>query len=179
MIAKKKSLDPFTNPFLIAEWVYRVGKGEIHSLKDATMLNDLSELRKSYLVITTAGMMAQDLLKTQWPEKPGSGPYALTVAFLQKLELNPETLLASFRLKLLLHDGFLGLEMSCSQCGKGATSLGKEGSYCREHGEGTISFSPQEWELLHQLTFGRQFQLIQQLRVEKSTQEKIGQLFVL
>lgn len=151
LMSKKKSLEPLTQPFLIAEWVYRRGKGEIHSLVDATLLNDLADLRKDYTILATAGQIAQDLLKTQWPEKPGSGPYLLATSFLQKISLNPETLLASFRLKLLLHDGHIGEE--------------------------THPFSQQEQEIVHQLTIARQFSFLQNLKIEKSLQEKIEKLF--
>ncbi len=151
LMAKKRALGPFTHPFLIAEWVYRRGKGEIHSLIDATLLNDLSDLRNNYTTLTTAGLLAQDLLKTQWPEKPGHGPYLLATAFLQKLFLNPETLLASFRLKLLLHDGHIG--------------------------EQTLPFSQEEQKIVDQLIFSRQFSFLQNLKIEQTLQEKIQQLF--
>ena len=151
LMTKQRTLEPFTHPFLIAEWVYRRGKGEIHSLIDATLLNDLSHLRKDYTTLTIAGQIAQDLLKTQWPEKPGSGPYLLASAFLQKLSLNPETLLASFRLKLLLHDGHIGEE--------------------------ALPFAQEEQDVVHELTLTRQFSLLQNLKVEKGLQDKIEQLF--
>lgn len=179
VMAKKRALNVLYSPFLIAEWVYRKGKGEIHTLKDATLICDLSGLRKNYQVITVAGQIAQDLLKTQWPEKPGSGPYLLAVAFLKKLELSscPDTLLASFRLKLLLHDGFLALEEKCTQCNAPASTIGDGGSFCQEHAIFPIRFSPAEWEQLHHLTFGRQFQFLESLKNEKAIYEKIEQIF--
>lgn len=154
VMAKKKALEALCSPFLIAEWVYRIGKGEIHTLKDATLIHDLSELRKTYAVISVAGQIAQDLLKSQWPEKPGSGPYLLAVAFLQKLGSfpNPETFLASFRLKLLLHDGLLGEDLP-------------------------LPFSDLERDVIHELTCVRQFSLLQGRQLDKTLQEKIAQLF--
>lgn len=181
LMSKKKSLLSFTNPFLIAEWVYKTGKKEIHALQDATLINDLQELRTSYEKISIAGTLAQDLLKSQCPEKPGSGPYTLTLAYLKKLtSSNAESLLASFRLKLLLHDGHLNLEDHCHQCFKPIFSIGSGGNYCREHSDPyAIAFSMQEWRLLQQLASSRQFQVIETLKVEKTTQDKIRQLFYL
>lgn len=180
LMAKKKSLQPFTQPFLIAEWVYTIGKGEIHTLKDASLCLDLSELRVSYPVISAAGLIAQDLLKSQCPEKNGRGPYALTVAFFQKLPQSAslEAMIASFRLKLLMHDGLLGLQNECVHCGASSSSLDEGGSYCQIHRSiHSISFSVSEWELLHLLTFVRQFQPIQNIKMEHSLQNKIEQLF--
>ncbi len=154
VMSKKKECENLTTPFLIAEWVIRRRNGEIHSLIDATLLNEMADLRKNYESIKTAGLMAQNLLKSQFPEKPGSGPYNLACAYLQKIALNPETLLASFRLKLLLHDGHLGEE------------------------EFPIPFSSEEKEILHQLTFVRQFHSLQSLKIDKHMQEKIEQLFL-
>jgi DNA repair protein RecO len=155
LMAKTKSLLPFTNPFLIAEWVYKKGNREIHSLVDATLCNNLSNLRTNFETLSSAGQIAQDLLRSQYPEKIGRGPYALSVAFLQKLPqfAFPEVLVASFRLKLLMHDGLLSFE----------------GELC--------GFSCTEWELLQQLTFVRQFHVLQSLAIEPATQEKIKNFF--
>jgi DNA repair protein RecO len=180
LLAKNKSLQPFTQPFLIAEWVYTIGKGEIHTLKDASLCQDLSELRESYSVISAAGLIAQDLLKSQCPEKNGRGPYALAVAYFQKLpkSLSLEAMIASFRLKLLLHDGLLGLQNECVHCGAPALSLDEGGSYCHIHrSPHSTPFSVQEWELLHEITFARQFQSLQNIKIEQSLQKKIEQLF--
>jgi DNA repair protein RecO len=180
LMAKKKSLESFTSPFLIAEWVYTVGKGEIHTLKDASLCHDLSQLRSSYSVISSAGIIAQDLLKSQCPEKNGRGPYALAVAFFQRLAQSRslEAMIASFRLKLLLHDGHLGLQNECIHCGAPSSFLDSGSSCCPIHQSGYgISFSPLEWELLTSLTFARQFQSIQNIKIDQSLQKKIEQLF--
>jgi DNA repair protein RecO len=154
ILSKKQTLESLTEPFLIAEWVIRSGKGEMYTLKDATLIKDLSDLRTDYRLITIAGQIARDLLKTQWPEKPGSGPYSLAVAFLQKIatSVSPETLHASFRLKLLYHDGHLNEE--------------------------ALPFPIQDQQIVHQLTFARQFHILQNLKIEKTLQDKIESIFV-
>lgn len=180
LMARKKALQSFTTPFLIAEWVYTIGKGEIHTLQDASLCNDFADLRKEYAVISAAGLIAQDLLKSQYPEKKGNGPYALAVAFFQKLPkcASQDALIASFRLKLLLHDGLLGLQNECVHCGSPPLFLDDGGSCCQAHKKGySIPFSTQEWALLHHLTFARQFLLLQNMSIEKSLQTKIEQLF--
>lgn len=180
LIAKKKSLLPMTNPFLIAEWIYKKGKGEIHHLVDASLSHDFSDLRCDFATIAAAGQIAQDLLRSQYPEKAGSGPYLLTTAYLQKLPhfSSPEILISSFRLKLLMHDGLLALQNECANCGSQATSLLEGESYCTHHATNhSILFLPNEWESLHQLTYARHFQILKEIEIDPLLHEKIKKIF--
>ncbi len=130
--AKKSAL----TPFCLAEWVYFKSHKEVHSLRDTTLLDSLLELRQDYSTLTAAGAIVQDLLRTQLPNK--KAPFALVCAYLKKLPLNPPLLAASFRLKLLHHEGLLSLD----------------------HPEPT--FTSTEWDQVQILTLARQFSLIQQ-----------------
>lgn len=96
-----------TTPFIVAEWVYLRRKKELMNLTDATLLDPLSALKNDYAILSAAGQMAQDLLRTQMPGKPAQGPFALAVACLQKLAefREPRMLAAAFRLKLLMAEG--------------------------------------------------------------------------
>lgn len=124
-------------PFCLAEWVYRKSSKEIHTLQDSTLLDPLLELRSDYNTLTAAGLIAQDLLRTQLPGKHAPDLYALTCLYLKKLPTNPQMFAASFRLKLLLHEGLLSSDPD-------------------------PSFTPSEWEQVHTLAFARQFSLIQE-----------------
>ena len=124
-------------PFSIAEWVYRKSNTEMHPLQEATLLDPLLELRSDYTILSAAGAIAQDLLKTQFPGK--KAPFALACAYLKRLPLNPLILAASFRLKLLICEGLLAEEID-------------------------PTFSVAEWELVKILGFARQFAQIQGLR---------------
>lgn len=125
------------SPFCIAEWVYRKSNREIHTLQDATLLDPLLELRTDYNTLTAAGAIAQDLLRTQFPDKSAPDLYALTCLYLKKLPANPHIFAASFRLKLLLHEGLLSSDPE-------------------------PSFTPAEWELVETLAFARQVSQIQE-----------------
>ncbi|HSX10176.1 MAG TPA: hypothetical protein VLF94_00450 [Chlamydiales bacterium] len=94
-------------PFCLAEWVYRKTDTEMHPLLDTTLLDPLSELRQNYSVISAAGAMAKDLLRSQLPGKKAPALYQLASLYFRKLPAAPATLVASFRLKLLLHEGLL------------------------------------------------------------------------
>jgi len=176
----KKPMAALSSPFCIAEWVYRKGKKEIHLLTDATLLDDLSDLKQSYTLIEAAGAMAQDLLSSQFPAKKGRGLYALLLAYLKKLPAfpHPHTLAASFRLKLLLHEGLLALQPECAQCGNSASHLADGESVCSSHaGVRSHSFDDEEWVLLQTLAYARQFAPLQALVLTTELQDKIGVLF--
>lgn len=135
-------------PFCLAEWVYLKSHKEIHPLQDSTLLDPLLELRQDYNTLAAAGAIAQDLLRTQLPGK--KAPFALACAYFKKLPLNPQILAASFRLKLLLHEGLLSPEPE-------------------------PTFTSAEWEQVALLAFARQFSLIQELTA--APYEKIRALF--
>jgi DNA repair protein RecO (recombination protein O) len=165
-MSKKNALAPFTSPFLAAEWVYKKGKEEIHSLKDATLLDSFADLRKSYDTLSAAGQIAQDLLRTQLPGKKAPALYSLALAYFAKLPLfaRPEILSSSFRLKLLLHEGLLALHPHCTVCGGPALALRSGESFCSAHANAP-PLAPAEWETLHTLAYARQFAPLHELRI--------------
>ncbi len=180
LIAKKKSFAPMTSPFLVGEWVYRKGKEEIHLLKDATLLNSLSDLREDYAFLEAAGSIAKILLRSQLPAKKGSGLYALCLAYLNKLPSfqQPEVLVASFQMKLLLHEGLLALQKECPHCDQPTSHLFGGESLCSKHtGFPSIAFNSTEWETLHTLTYARQFALLGTASWTGSLKKKIEAVF--
>lgn len=134
-------------PFCIGEWVYKKAQREIFSLQECSILDPLLHLRNDYTTLSAAGFIAQDLLHTQFPNK--RAPYALAYAYLKKLPENPAMLAASFRLKLLIHEGLLSPDEEI--------------------------FSAEEWEQVAILAFSREFSQI--IRMEKAPIDKIGALF--
>jgi recombinational DNA repair protein (RecF pathway) len=122
------------SPFCLVEVLYFKTDKQIYSLKDSTLLDPLLHLRENYETLIAAGSIVQDLLRTQLPGK--KAPFDLAFAYLKKLSLNPQVLAASFKLKLLLHEGLLSYEPH-------------------------ISFTPTEWEQVSILAFARSFAEIQ------------------
>jgi len=142
LMSKSAKNPALTTPFCIAEWVYRKSQKEIHALKEATLLDSLLELRQSYALLTAAGAMVQDLLRSQFPGRSAQSLYDLFCAYLKKLPAfaKPEILAASFRLKLLLHEGLLATEQE-------------------------PTFTVEEWEQASLLAFSRQFSAIQEAKI--------------
>lgn len=125
------------DPFCIAEWVYRKkSQKEMYPLLDASLIDPLLHLRSDYATLSAAGQMAKDLLQTQLPHKKAPELFKLVVLYLQRLSDAPATLLASFRLKLLHHEGLLSHE--------------------QEEG-----FTEAEWEQAQVLAFSRKLSEIQ------------------
>jgi len=176
LMAKQGIPPSLTTPFLVAEWVYEKGKKELYSLKDTSLLNDLSSLRQDYSILSAAGQIAQDLLSSQFPERKAPLLYALTLSYFQKLTFfsHLETCVASFRLKRLLHEGVLSLQDECINCGKKASRIQRGESVCKDHDQGqSIPFSHEEWAVLSQLVFARQFSALQDLSLTAALQKKI------
>lgn len=165
-------------PFCIGEWVYHKKRSDIYTLQDTSLIDGLLDLRQNYKTLVAAGSIAQDLLHSQLPCRKNIDLYALATTYFKKLPLfkHPETLVASFRLKLLLHDGLLSLREACTTCGSSACHLFQGESYCLAHGPTPgISFDADEWKTLLVLSFARQFSLLEIL--ETLPTEKIGVLF--
>ena len=139
-----------TDPFCLAEWVYRKNQRELYPLVDATLFDSFHNLRQSLSTLTAAGSIAQDLLKTQMPHKASAELFQLASLYFKNLEMNPPILAASFRLKLLYHEGLLGEEEKI--------------------------FTAEEWEQVSVLAFGRKLSII--AGVTAIPPEKIGALFL-
>ncbi len=176
LFAKKTTLSSLYTPFIIGEWIYEKKNKELLPLVDASIINDLSDLRQTYETLFAAGQIADALLKSQLSQKPSPLLYALTIAYFEKLATfeMPQNLVASFRLKLLLHEGLLNLQNKCSICSSYATSLDLGESLCHRHRSPTsISFSEEEWRNVHELTFSRRFEDFKKINLTEILKEKI------
>lgn len=94
-------------PFCVAEWVYPKTEKEMKRLQDVTLTDPLLHIRESYTVISAAGVIAQDLLRTQLPNKSAPELFDLTLLYLKNLHRAPDRFTASFHLKLLVYEGLL------------------------------------------------------------------------
>lgn len=179
LMSKKPSLAALS-PFCIAECVYKKKQSEIYTLIDGSILDSLLGIRQSYSALTAAGAIAQDLLRSQLPNKAAPGLYALLCSYFKNLPQfeNPAILSASFRLKYLLHEGLLALEDECARCAGQASVLMLGESVCRLHASlASFAFDKEEWHTIRQLAFSRQFSLLQQIDLSTSLHNAIGALF--
>lgn len=179
LFTKKKNLGSLASPFCTGEWVYKKGQGDLFSLKDASLIDPLLDLRQSFASISAAGCIAQDILKSQMPEQAVPALYELASSYFKKLSefAQPEILSMSFRLKLLLHEGLLSLKTQCTSCPEKALHLSQGESFCPNHTSFTsITFTPTEWDQLHLLAFASKFSMLHELKIKSSLTEKISLL---
>lgn len=101
-----------TDPFHLAEWILKPSKTELYTVSDVHLLDPLTALRSTHAHLTFAGALANTLLQSQLPGKPSPLLFDLTLHYLRALPTFPQpaTLLASYRLKLLLHEGHLSAD---------------------------------------------------------------------
>ena len=164
-LGKKKILKIFTSeqglislfaqntaltPFALAEWVYRPSQKEIYPMIDATLIDPWLHIRESYNTLSSAGLMAQDLLRTQLPNKKALELFELALFYFKRLSSAPELTAASFRLKLLLHEGLFSSDPD-------------------------PIFTPTEWDQVQTLAFSRSLSAIQ--NVTGPPHSKIKHLF--
>ena len=177
LFTKTKNLGSLGSPFCIGEWIYKGGKGDIYTLQDASLIDPLLDLRHSFASISSAGSMAQDILRSQLPEQASPPLYDLLGGYFKKLAQfsQPEILVISFRLKLLLHEGLLSLNTQCTRCAHKALHLSRGESFCLNHSLSTgLTFTQIEWDQLHQLAFASKFSLLNELNIPPSFMEKIS-----
>lgn len=168
-----------TTPFCRSEWVYRKSRGDIYSIKEATLLDPLDELRTEYRILKAAGSMANDLLRSQFSHRPARGLYELLIASLKHLPKNPIAVAQSFRLRLLQFEGLLHLRPRCALCDAPATHLSQGECLCSHHAApGSISFDRQEWEQLLTLALSRRFSDFEPLDLLSPFIEKTERLFL-
>ena len=96
-----------SEPFCEAEWILSKRQGDLFYLQDVTLVNLHFPLRQKLSYLQTASSMTSILLQSQLPEKPAPHLYELYRAFLQQIPqfACQKTLLGSFYLKLLRHEG--------------------------------------------------------------------------
>jgi len=157
---KKPQRVNLTTPLCRGQYVYRKGKSDLYTLIDGSILNLHLPLRQSLKELTLGGKMLQAIHDTQLPEKPAPKLYELLAAYLKKLPLAPETLWASFQLKLLKHEGFI--------------------SFAKPHIksiEGTHTLNEDEWNHFLLLSEGRDFPTLTAFTPPESLKKSIDDIF--
>ncbi len=178
---KNARLLSLTTPFCHGEYHFRRGRGELFSFRDGSVLDDHINLRNSLKSLQTAGSLANAVLSSQLAGKPAPALFLLYKAYHKQIPhfKNPETLFASFTLKLLKYEGLLTISPTCAHCDGPTPLLLHEGeSLCSEHPiNGGFRFSPPEWEALLTLANSSQFSSLSDLILPPSLFPKIQALF--
>lgn len=106
--SKKAPLSPLTR----CEFVYRPGTGDISNLSEITVLDAYLPLRASLDLLESAMECLSIINKTQQVNQKSDKLYLMLTLFLENLPKakDPRTIVTTFYLKVLLHEGLLPLE---------------------------------------------------------------------
>lgn len=107
--SKKNQFLALATPFTEGEFFYHKGNSTLYRFQDGTVFNEHLFLRNEWKYLELAGEMIRLLIQSQLPEKPAPVLYQIFSAYLKQIPHFPHqtTLLGSFILKLLQHEGIL------------------------------------------------------------------------
>ncbi len=109
---KKSELLTLSTPFSRAEFVYIKTKSDLFRYYDGSILDNHMLLRLNLDHLKAAAELTNSICLSQLPLKPDPLIYALLRSFLKQIVhfKDPSSLVSSFYLKLLKHEGVLALD---------------------------------------------------------------------
>lgn len=180
--AKKRALGASTAPFTQSEFIYDKRQSSLFICRESTLINSHLHLRKNLACLDAAYFMAKILLTSQAEQKASPLLYDLFACYLARIPLSlaPATLVASFQLKFLRHEGLFGLTPHCSLCKIDLKDhfVAQGESFCEgDKPQEALKFTPFEAETLFILAFSRSYDLIEQSSLDTSLKAKIEWIF--
>jgi len=182
--ARRQSRKQNAVPSILArgEFLYSIGKSDLLKCQEWTLLEHNLRLRQNLSHIEAACEMAQAIQQSQLPHKPAPTLYQLMMWYLQKLPQlsDSESLAASFRLKILRHDGLYALPPTCVTCQSPlkAHHQSRGDSFCPQHApSNTLAFTEYETEVMIILAHCRSFAELESVRISPILKKKLNQLF--
>jgi DNA repair protein RecO len=171
-----------SSPLTHAEFVFENPDKPLPICREISPVSYYLSLRKDIDSLTNACKMACILHETLLPGKAAPLLFGLFKCYLDQMAKSQgsQSLVASFLLKFLRHEGVFTLPLYCTECDQELTGfyVCHHGFFCCEHApERTLFFSNEEQQMLHQLMYSRQFSLIMQLSVEERFLLKIESLY--
>lgn len=166
-----------------AEFIYLRRQNSLMSCREWSLITPYLQLRKSLASLEGACAMAKALLHSQCEQKASPRLYELLIYYLEKLSVakQPEAFVASFLLKILRHEGLLGLTPHCCVCHQDLTDhyVFKGESYCeRDRPPQAIALSPFEAEKIFILAFSRSLALIESQHLHSELQNHVQDIFM-
>ena len=122
---KKSTLIPFCEPLTHAQILFKEKKGDLHLFMEGKILNSHLSLRRDYDILLGATKLLKVIQKSHVFYQSSTNIFLLLSSYLKKLETfdSPNSLIASFHLKMLLNEGCLTLKNRCSKCQNQASKL--------------------------------------------------------
>lgn len=169
-------------PLHHVEVIFRESKNDLLKIQTGSLLNGHPFLRTSFDALQAACKLLAVVSKSQFPHKPSPMLFQLLKSYLEmfKEAKSPKTLLASFQLKLLRHEGLLAVTNRCALCQEEPASIAlHEGQVvCGSHHNSSLYLlSEEETALFYALALTTSMSLLQELEVQDSLVFKIDSLF--
>lgn len=178
----KRTKGAVTSPLTRAEFVYTKGKGDLYNCREVSIINQYLSLRQNLTYLEAACDLVLTLQKTQLTHKPAPDLYALLVSYLEKIPVtkDPRVLSASFRLKLLRHEGLYGFEEGCTACQTPLSTfyIARGETFCKMHAPPkAIVFDKEEAAIITHLAFSRSLSQLVGMEMTPLLNDKIKQFF--
>lgn len=182
-LSKKRGGGSLTAPLQLVEFIYLKRDHEIHTCREITVEHPFTALRLQLDFLESGGEMAKALLSTQALEDKSPLLYNLFVYYLEHISkvLDPYLLAASFKLKLLRHDGLLAIKPFCCCCQAPLKEIGVfEGQpFCPQHTpENAIYFDEMDTLLLLECMYTKSMSNLMVLDATPLFLAKIRHLFL-
>lgn len=177
----KSGLFGMLNPLAHIEVIFRPSKGDLLKIMSAFVIRHHRELRKSYDRLQLSCQMATSLSQFQLPHKPAPLLFDLFKSYLALIGESafPQSVLASFQLKLLRHEGLIAVTNRCPLCNAEpeeiALAAGK--TICSSHEEASIVLDREETAYFYALALSTSSKLIQEIDIEPPLFSKIQAFF--
>lgn len=177
---QKSASFPLCSPFCLAEFTVSKGKSDIFILKESRIIDEHSDLRKDLAYIQNAYLMGKAIMDSQLSHKTSPSLFLLLKTYLKNIPLIEfqDSLLISFLLKILSHEGLIHLTQKCNLCDKSAHLLHKGEALCSDHEIPFCHvFSNPEYDLLTKLNQVKSFSEIKTLKTNFELKNKVISLF--
>jgi DNA repair protein RecO (recombination protein O) len=181
-LSSRQGKGSHTTPLNLIDLVCKKGNGELYLCREVSVKNNHPRLRETLPCLEAACDILKALTTSQMPNKPAPDLYRLLVSYLEKMPSaqDPWAFAASFRLKILRHDGLFGLGTDCAVCQIPLLHhyVGMGESYCQEHAEDIhLVLSDEEAKTILNLAHCRSFRWLQSIAIENHVKDKVQTLF--
>lgn len=175
-----------TTPLTQLEIEFTRGNSEILKCKSLSTLNSNLKLRDKLSVLEAGCDIIRALQMSQHPYQPAPNLYHLLNSYLEKIPnfVDPAILSASYSLKILRHDGLLGItpnDAVCSLCNIPLVQhyIFSGECFCRLHApNGHLAFDQEEINTIILLAYCRSFQQLSDIELHPDHSAKIKHLFM-
>lgn len=174
----------FCEPLSLVELIYKPKKNDLYAFIEGKVVDSFLNLRESFDHLKAAMSLLQLTSKSQFPHAPSEKIFLLLISYLKKISEfeNPEILVSSFLLKMLLLDGGWTIQTKCSKCKALLDPFyyTHQGYFCKTCTPSkSLYFEVDEIQKMGDLIYEKSFQNLSKIPLTESLSKKIHSLFEL